>query len=1033
MSLKQYMLVLLLCAVNLVYAQEPAKLSVRGKVYSSINNTPMAGVSVLADNLKGSVLTDAKGEFVIEATSVPHTLVIKYPGFHDEEIRLNKRTHVEVYMIPLTLKGYPQELLLPLRRTKNVDKTGISSVVEVEDGARGHIFVDELLTGTIAGVRTLQKGGMPGEGNFVSIRGTRSLTAQNTPLIVIDGMPIISNQNPSMAFTGYSRNIMNSVSIKELSDITIAKGFDASLYGSAAANGVLMINTENASDMDTRVEIETVNGVNFVGKTLSMLDGNQFKQYFTQLGLSAYQGDEFVSKFPFMDANYKGHTYNNNTDWQKQIFSPAFTTENVLKVKGGDAIAKYALMAGYLNSGGIMDGSALSRYSLRFNGDMRMTRKFSMFTNMSFSYLQVKAHEQGIDAEVNPLMAALFKPAIESPFKKAKNGEDLNVWAPVDKFRVSNPAMLAKEVLGKNDEYNVLVNLGLNYNINKNLLLKGIAGIHYTYNTDNFFIPGVSSEAILPLEGGRADNTVRNGAGRAMTFYGNASLNYEKDFNKNNNLTVVAGAQFLRYDYSYEYAKGTNTATDYNQSLSSVKDAAGRYLSAYDNTWAFGNYYVNALYGFKKQLYVGVAASADATSVSGENASLFNVYPSANVAWKIKESSILRNQTAISELTLRAEASRRGNSMLPPMLGRYYYEGVRFQNMGGIVRGNIPNNKLKPEYVEGFNVGVDFATRGRKFSVALDLFRDETKDLVVRQDLDDAFGSKFRYSNSGKLLNKGAELSMNVVALRRSNFEWLAGATIAHNKAEITSLGGADELIYTLSDGAQIITRKGDSPYAFYGLKADGVYTTSDKAAVDNYRNYKGKAYGAGDMRFVDQNGDKVINQDDRVVLGDATPDFYGGFYTSFRYKNLSLSARFTYSYGNEIYNAVRRQGESMKDFVGQTSGVLAAWRYEGQETNMPKAVYNDPMENSCFSSRWIEDGSYLKLKNVTLNYSYPNKVWLFQTLQAYVTAENLFTWTKYLGYDPEFAYSYDHNMSGVDYGKVPGATSVKLGLRLGF
>ena len=186
-------------------------------------------------------------------------------------------------------------------------------------------------------------------------------------------------------------------------------------------------------------------------------------------------------------------------------------------------------------------------------------------------------------------------------------------------------------------------------------------------------------------------------------------------------------------------------------------------------------------------------------------------------------------------------------------------------------------------------------------------------------------------------------------------------------------------------------------------------------------------------MHFVDQNKDGVINQDERVILGDATPDFYGGFYTSFRYKNFTLNARFTYSYGNDIYNAVRRQGESMKDYFGQTQAVLSAWRYEGQQTDVPRAVYGDPMGNSTFSSRWIEDGSYLKLKNLTLNYEYPNKLWIFQKVQAYLSADNLITWTKYLGYDPEFAYSYDHHMLGVDYGKVPGATTFKLGIRLGF
>lgn len=1033
MKMRNFILILLLFTVNLIYAQEQQKIEIRGKVYNSGDKTPLSSVSVLADNMTKSVLTNEEGEFVIKVSSIPNNLTIKFIGFHDEQVILYGRKYVEVYMIPLTIREYPEELVLPLKRMRRAEKTGISSVISIEDMERGHLFVDELMSGTLPGVRAIQKSGMPGEGNFISLRGTRSLSGQNTPLIVLDGMPIFTDQNLSSVFTGYSRNLLNSVSIKELADITVVKGFDASIYGSAASNGVLMVNTEHALDMDTRVEFETVNGVSFVGRTLPLLNGSEFRQYLSQIGLTAYQGNDFYTAFPFMNSGSKDYTNLNNTDWQKKIFKPGFTTENLLKVKGGDAVAKYALMAGYMNTTGILDKSNLSRYVLRFNGDMQMSRKFSMSANMSFNYLQGKIYEQGMVNEINPLLAAIRKPSVEAPYKKDKQGNDLSVWAPVDIFQVSNPAMLASSVYGKNSQYEVMVNLGMEYKLLNGLSLKGLAGIHYNYNTDDFFIPGKSTDAILSLEGGKAKNTVRNGVGKAMTYYGNLAFNYTHTFNKNHEIFAVLGGQFIRLDRIYEYAKGLNTATDYNQSISNAQDAWGRDMSGYDNQWVFGNYYFDATYSYKKQLYAGVSVSADATSVTGENSELFSFYPAARLAWKMKGAPFLRDCSFVSELTLRSEVSRKGNAMMPPMLGDYYYEGVNFEQMGGIVRGNIPNNKLAQEYVDEINVGVDFATRGRKFAFSLDWFRDETKDMVVRQNLSDAFGSKFRYVNTGKMLNQGLELGINAVALHRNDFDWLLGATFSRNKVEVKSLGGNNESVMTLSDGGEIITRIGESPYAFYGLKAAGVFSTTAEAQEAGLKDYRGNAYAAGDMHFMDQNGDGVINQDDRVIIGDPNPDFYGGFYTSFRYKAFTLSARFTYSYGNDVYNAVRREGENMKDFVGQTKAVLDAWRYEGQETDVPRAVYGDPLNNSCFSSRWIEDGSYLKLKNLTFSYEYPGALLIFQKLQAYISVDNLITWTKYLGYDPEFAYSYDHSMLGVDYGKLPGAMTFKVGLRLGF
>lgn len=1032
MKMKNFIWILLLFAVNLIYAQEQ-KVEIRGKVYDSGNKAPLAGVSVLADNMNKSVLTNEQGEFVISAKSRPYRLTVKFIGYHEEYLLLYGRDFVEVYLIPLTIKEYPKELVLPLKRVRRAEKTGISAAIGIDDLERGHLFVDELMSGTLPGIRVLQKSGMPGEGNFISLRGTRSLTGQNTPLIVVDGMPVLTDQSLSPSFTGYSRNLLNSVSIKELADITVVKGFDASLYGSAASNGVLMVNTEHALDMDTRVEFETVNGVSFVGRTLPLLNGEQFRQYLSQVGLTKYQGNDFLTAFPFMKPGSQDYANLNNTDWQKEIFKPGFTTENLLKVKGGDAVAKYALMAGYMNTTGILDKSNLSRYALRFNGDMQMSRKLSMFANMSFNYLQGKIYEQGMVDEINPLLAAIRKPAVEAPYKKDNQGNDLSVWAPVDFFQVSNPTMLAKSVYGKNNQYEVMVNFGLNYILLHGLTLNGMAGIHYNYSTDDFFIPGKSTDAILHLEGGKAKNTVRNGVGKSMTYYGKIALNYEKNFNKDHDLFAVAGAQLIRLERLYEFAKGLNTATDYNQSISSAQNAWGRDMSGYDNLWTFGNYYLDATYSFKKQLYAGFSLTADATSVTGENSELYHFYPAARLAWKMKGAPFLRNYSFVSDLTLRAEFSRKGNAMMPPMLGEYYYEGSNFEEMGGIVRGNIPNNKLAQEYVDEINFGLDFATRGRKFAFSVDWFRDETKDMVVRENLQDAFGSKFRYVNSGKMLNQGYEFAVNAVALHRGNFEWLLGATLSHNKSEVKSLGGANEEVMVLSEGAEVITRIGESPYAFYGLQAAGVFSTTDEADEAGLKDYRGNAYAAGDMHFVDQNGDKVINLDDKVIVGDPNPKFYGGFNTSFRYKTFTLSARFTYSYGNDVYNAVRREGESMKDFIGQTQAVLDAWRFEGQQTDVPRAVYGDPMNNSCFSSRWIEDGSYLKLKNLTFSYEYPHPVLIFQKIQAYVSVDNLITWTKYLGYDPEFAYSYDHNMLGVDYGKLPGATTFKVGLRLGF
>lgn len=1039
MNMRYLLLLLLLFAGMVADAQKQDGLvEIKGQVFNSIDKSPQEGLEISAIGVK-SVVTDKEGRFVISLPLTTSAITVKSISFYTEDVPLLGRTQLNVYLMPLEASGYSKEVVLPFITKKIGDHTGSSAIIYSKDLDRGRALADEMLVGNVAGVRTLQKGGMPGEGNYISIRGTRSLVGSNTPLIVIDGMPVLPDITPSSVFTGYSKNILRNVSLKEINNITVVRGFDAASYGSIGSNGILMINTDRASDMETKVEFETVNGISVLPKEIPVLDAGEFKNYLYRVSQTVLPQSQIYNAFPFLTNNpelgINFYAYNHNTNWQKEVFSPAFSTENILKVKGGDAVAKYSLLAGYMKTGGIEDNTASDRYFARFNGDMQMSRKLSMFTNVGFSYYDNKLHEQGMIREINPMLVSLLKPSVLAPFRVDRYGEKMDAWDPVREFNVSNPSVVVKEVEGTNTLYNALVNMGLKYDFTPTFSLKGLFGINYDYNREKIFVPGASTESIVHMEGGKARNMVRDGTGKSMMYNGNLSLNYQHDFKSGHSLAAIVGVQLLFTDRLYEYAKGINTATDYDRTLSSVKDATGRALSGYDERWRWLNLFANVNYNYMKQWYLGAGLAVDGTSVSGEKADLFNVYPAVNGAWKLNNASFLKNVAFVNDLTLRAEYSVKGNSMLPSMISKYYYESISYKTMGGIVRANIPNDRLEPETVASANIGLNFRTLGNKLNLKVDFYQDRTKDMILPENLDPAFGSKFRYVNSGEMQTKGVEVGVNAVVFSNHDFEWQLGATIAHEKSEITSLGaGVNERIMTLTDGAEIITRVGDSPYQFYGLEALGVYTTTAEADNADLVDYRGLHYRAGDMRYRNANAsDRVIDNRDKVIIGDPTPDFYGGVFTSFRYKAYSLSAQFTYSYGNDAYNAVRRAGESMSDFASQTKAVNNNWYYEGHNTDMPRAEYGDPMRNSQFSSRWIEDGSFLKLKNLTFNYDHPGKIWIFAKLQAYVTAENVFTCTKYLGYDPEFAYSYDPAMLGVDYGKVPGARTFKLGIRLGF
>jgi hypothetical protein len=270
--------------------------------------------------------------------------------------------------------------------------------------------------------------------------------------------------------------------------------------------------------------------------------------------------------------------------------------------------------------------------------------------------------------------------------------------------------------------------------------------------------------------------------------------------------------------------------------------------------------------------------------------------------------------------------------------------------------------------------------------------------------------------------------------VRYQGFSWIVGGNIATLNNKVTSLGNESETKITLSDGAELLTRVGEDPYAFYGYQTNGVYSTTAQAATAGLKNRNGIAYQAGDVRYVNQNGDGFINDDDKVLLGSATPDYYGGFYTRFEYKGVALDFNFAYSVGNQAYNAVRRSLESVSDFSNQSKAVVRRWTMEGQVTDVPRAKWGDAIGNNNFSDRWIEDASYLKLRDVTLSYSFKKSFLnLFQSGTVYLTGQNLFTLTDYLGVSPEFSYSYSDALQGVDYAKVAQPKTIKMGVNLKF
>lgn len=1035
MKMKKYIClwILLLGTITGLSAQE--SVVVKGKVLNAGNKQPVSEVQISSLNAAATVLTNDKGEFSIQVTDPKALLLFKSSGYLENEVALLGRTALTVYLLPENSAMYSDDYEGIYGKMKTRNRIGTALSVNQKDLSGALSNVDDALTGKIPGVQVLNKGGMPGTGSLVNVRGIRSLVAENTPLIVVDGVPYLPDAGISTVISGFSRNIFAPINLKEVESVTLLRGADAAMYGSMGSNGVLLINTQRASDMETKIEFQTVDGVGFMQKRFPVLGAEAFKNYISDVAETKYTDlNELTTDFPFLkddpDDHYR-YLYDNNTQWQDEIYTPAVSSENVLKITGGDAIATYALSAGFLSNKGVVKNTQQQKYYTRLNSNINITKKLEMSFGVGFNYGKYDLMEQGLVQETNPMLAAMLKSPLLSIFKQDPYRNNLPDYNPVQIFGISNPVAIINDVAAESRAYDVLVNLGLNYRITPFVSLDVLGGLYYNYTKEKIFIPGKSSGAIAPLQDGLAENTVRGGTGEGLSFYVKAAAIYSRLFNNLHEVSAKLGYQLMSSRRELDGGNGINTPSDFYHTLGDASE--GRQITGYIDQTRWINTFLNVNYGFNHQYYVGATVGLDASSVYGKNSGRAFWMPAVQLAWKAKNASFLRDCDFIGNLVIRGEYGMNGNSRYSYKYSRYYYESVALRDAAAMVRAGLPNLKMKPEKNITAGVGADLGFWGNRINFSVDLYQETTKDMVLNKKMAPAYGFTTMYDNAGELQTRGVEASFSLTLLDKNSFRWVIGGNIAAYNTEVKSLGGAKSRLVGVMDDVQLYSRVGGAPNVFWGYRMDKVIASKEEANRLGLHNAGGARFGAGDVVFTDQNGDKIINENDMVELGNPAPDFYGGFYTQLNYKGFALSANFTYSYGNEIYNGLRREMEKMSDFGNSSQTALRRWTSDGQVTDIPKAIYGDPMGNSRFSSRWIEDGSFLKLKELTFSYTTGHKVLFFNNMKVFITGENLLTWTKYNGLDPEFGYTYSPEYAGMDLGLTPLSRNVKVGLILNF
>lgn len=993
-----------------------------------------------------AAITDSAGKFSIKVPNYNVAVRVEAEGYQAKDVALKGASHVSASLYESDYTSFYDDVTNPFAVVPKSQLTTAAVSVQTK-GAWGNIAEtpDAYLQGRVAGLNAIRRSGTSNIGANLFLRGYSSLFATNQPLVIVDGVFFdVSNYGGSL-IEGYYNNPLAFIDLKDIDNITVLKD-GSSIYGTKGANGVVLITTARARQQATKIDVGLYGGINTMPTKIPVMNTSDYRTYLSEMLQSKGLSYKEMQALPYMNddqANpdyYRNH-YNNN--WQDKIFSNNYSQNGYMKITGGDNIARYALTMGFLKNGGVIKETDLTRYNTRFNADLNLSPKLTAATNLSFIYNEQNMKNSGTSWKTNPIYAALIKSPFFAANQVADNGVESPALAAVDTFGMSNPTAIINNMQALNKNYRFVGSVAFNYQLAKHLSLSTTLGVTIDKVRESFFVPqvGIVSDT---LENAIAKNRSGVQVIRMFGLFNDTRLSYNRTFNRVHQFAARVGVRYNRTQAERDTALGFNSATDQMTGVGYGVTALRR-IGGSQMEWSWMNTYLNADYGLSDKYFLSFNMAIDGSSRFGTDARggavlragdrNYALLPSLSGAWLASSESFMAGVKRLDLLKLRASVGFSGNDDIGNYASRKYYVTQNLLGIVGLVRGNVGNPSLQWEEVTKLNAGLDVALLNERVSLSFDAYQNKTDKMLVFEPAPAFSGLDYTISNSGAMKTTGWEASVNARIVYHNKLKWDLGFNIAQYKSKVTKL--PMNAILTPFAGGTILTQEGRAPNLFYGYKTAGVYTSDAEAAAAGLsnKNQDGSttAFSGGDIHFVDNSGvDKVVDDNDRQVIGNPNPDFFGGITNKVVWKNWTLDALLTFSQGNDVYNYTRRQLESMSGYANQTEAVKNRWKTNGQITDIPKASWGDPLGNSRFSDRWVEDGSYLRLKTVSLAYNIPFKPGAIKYITVYLTGHNVLTLTKYLGYDPEYGAAAGLLGQGVDAMLEPQYRSGQVGIKLG-
>ncbi|MDR0698999.1 MAG: TonB-dependent receptor [Tannerella sp.] len=990
------------------------------------NNEPVTGANVVEKGTTNGVITDIDGKFSINVSDEP-VLQISYIGYISQTVVVGEQKSLTVILSEDT-QLLEEIVVIGYGTVKKSDITGSVASVKVDELREGVITsVDQMLLGKSAGVNVVQNSGEPGGGFSINIRGANSVNAGNNPLYVIDGVPI-DNERPitSGSIIGFNqnrspRNPLSSINASDIKSIEILKDASATaIYGSRGANGVILITTKSGGkDEKTTVSYQGYVGIQNPANKLKLLNAADYKRILNEIIDAG--GDDESNRVGDIANGGKG------TDWQDEIMnSNAVVHDHQLSFTGGTKKTAYYISLNYMDQEGLVRNTSFDRYSARVNLQSEINSRLKIGINATGSYM--KDHFVANGFGTNEGAGAMYAAFNFDPTYGVMDDEGKYIVSPL--HTIDNPVAITEGMRSHSDSYRFLASAYGEYALMEGLFAKLNMGADFMNESRKSFVSS------LTKEGGNNGGIAANQNSEKSNYLIEGTLNYTKTFGTHS-LNALAGVTYQRFVTS----RLNNTASDFpNESLGADNVGIGNQETFRITNSVTGNrlasYIGRVNYSLLDKYLITGTLRADGSSRFGKN-NRFGYFPSAALAWKMSNENFLIDIDFLTSLKLRTSWGKTGNQEIGdfPSISTFSQAGYAIwdgRQVTGTEPAKMPNPNLKWETTEQLNTGFDFGFFNNRINGTVDYYQKKTTNMLLNLPVPQSTGYVSILSNIGRIDNHGFEFLVNTVNVDIKNFSWQSGISFSTMKNKVKDLGGIEEIIIgaDYNHVTQVAIQKPGLPLnAYYGWEIEGIWQTGDDFSKFT------EDYQPGDLKYVDQNEDGVIDDKDRVVLGNSFPDFQWSFSNTFTCKNFDLFVFFEGVEGVSMLNGNLIDNYFPLNFRRNKFAELYLNRWTAENPTNEYPSFENPLKfgRRVANSKTVQDASYIRLRTIRLSYTFPENSILGVTgLQLYVTAENLFTITDYIGLDPAVNPNNNTNFR-MDFNAYPTSRTFILGAKIDF